>query len=291
MITSKTKATKHFLLILVVLFFVFTPLACNIIFTPLTTISADSLEVYFVDVGQGDCEIIRSDSKTMLIDSGTNAGARELVDTVRNMGITRFDIVIGTHPHEDHIGGLDTIITNFDIGSIYMPEASTNTKTFSDVLTAIRDNGLTVTSPAAGSTFYLGDACCTVFAPNQQTYSDLNDFSIVIRLDYGETSFLFTGDAQSLSEQEMLAIGYNLEVDILKVGHHGSKTSTSPEFLEAVSPEYAVIEVGAGNDYGHPHQITLDNLTAANIKIFRTDNNGTITVKSDGDTFSITTEK
>ncbi len=218
----------------------------------------------------------------MIIDAGTNASTSSLTNTIKAMGITRFDIIVATHPHEDHIGGMDAVISQFDIGKIYMPNATTTTKTFNDVLTAIKNKGLTITAPTSGAVFYLGQAQCTILAPNSQSYKDLNNYSIVIRLVYGNTSFLFTGDAQSESEKEMLLKGYNLKSDVLKVGHHGSNTATSPEFLKAVSPKYAVISVGKDNDYGHPHQVTLDKLAAAAVRVYRTDLNGTITIVSDG---------
>ena len=265
--------------------------------TTATTISQTNtnqkplLEVYFLDVGQGDSEILRYGDKTMLIDAGTNASTNTLLSDIRSLGINQFDLVVATHPHEDHIGGLDAVINNFSIGKLYMPKVTTTTKTFIDVLTAIKNKGYTVTAPVLGSTFNLGDVQCTFLAPNSQKYDDLNNYSIVIKVTYGSTSFLFTGDAQTLSEQEMLRNGFDLKADVLKVGHHGSDSSTSPQFLKVVSPKYGVIEVGKGNDYGHPHQITLDKLAAANVKVFRTDLNGAIIFKSDGSTITVSTER
>ncbi len=264
---------------------------------PITTTSQSTatqkplLEVYFLDVGQGDSEILRYGDQTMLIDAGTNASTTALLSDIKNLGISKFDVVVATHPHEDHIGGLDAVINNYTIGMLYMPKVTATTKTYTDVLTAIKNKGYTVTTPVPGSTFNLGDVQCTILAPNSQSYEDLNNYSIVIRVTYGTTSFLFTGDAEVQSEEEMLAKGYNLKADVLKVGHHGSSSSTSPEFLKAVTPQYAVIEVGQGNDYGHPHQITLDKLATANVKIYRTDLNGTVTFKSDGAGLTISTER
>ena len=260
--------------------------------TPSPSPTQQLLKVSFIDVGQADCTIIQYGTSSMLIDAGGNATATALVSKIKNMGITKFDIVIGTHPHEDHIGGMDAVINNFNIGAIYMPKVSNTTKTFEDVLLAIQKKGLTITTPIPGVTFTLGqDVQCTILAPNSSSYPDLNSFSIVIKMVYGSTSFLFTGDAQSDSEKEMLSKGYDIKADILKVGHHGSTSSTSPAFLKAVSPKYAVIFVGKDNTYGHPHQVTLDKLNAAGIKIYRTDLNGTVTFSVTGSNISISTEK
>ena len=263
-----------------------TPLAS----TTTSTVN-EKLEVYYLDVGQGNSEIIRCGNDTMLIDAGTNASTNTLITDIKSLGITKFDVVVGTHPHEDHIGGMDAVINDFDIGTIYMPKVTTTTKTFTDVMTAIKNKDLTITAPMPGATFSLGDAQCTILAPNSSKYDDLNNYSIVIKVTFGSNSFLFTGDAETPSEQEMLAKGFDLTADVLKVGHHGSNSSTSPEFLAAVSPEYAVIEVGAGNDYGHPHQVTSDKLSAANVKVFWTDLNGTVTITSDGKNLTIRTVK
>jgi competence protein ComEC len=259
--------------------------------SPATSSTPNHLEVYFMDVGQGDSEILRYGNSTMLIDARTNASTNTLVGEIRRLGIGHFDIVIATHPHEDHIGGLDAVINQFSIGKIYMPKVTASTKTFEDVLRAIQNKGLTITTPVSGSSFYLGPDTCTILGPNSQGYNDLNNYSIVLRVVNGNNSFLFTGDAQTESEKEILARGYTLKSDVLKVGHHGSETSTSPDFLEAVSPKYAVIEVGQDNDYGHPHKMTLDKLKEAGVKVYRTDINGTITFSSDGLNISVATEK
>jgi competence protein ComEC len=250
------------------------------------------LKVSFIDVGQADCTIIQYGNSKMIIDAGGNSTANSLVSKIKNMGINKFDVVVGTHPHEDHIGGMDAVINNFSIGTIYMPKVSNNTQTFKDVLVAIQNKGLNVTTPIPGDTFTLGqDVQFTILAPNGTGYGDLNSYSIVIKMIYGHTSFLFTGDAEMDSEREMISKGYDLKADVLKVGHHGSTSSTSPEFLKAVSPKYSVIFVGKDNTYGHPHQATVDKLNVAGTKIYRTDLNGTITFSVTLDKVSVGTEK
>ena len=191
---------------------------------------------------------------------------------------------VHTHTKRDHIGSLDSVINTFDIGKVYMPKVTTTTKTFEDVVDAIKNKGLKITTFIAGTSFKLGEAICTIIAPNSGTYKDLNNYSIVLKLTYKNNSFLFTGDAEGVSEQEMLSKGYDLKADVLKVGHHGSANSSTESFIKKVNPKYAVISVGKGNEYGHPAKSTLDRLSAFKIQIYRTDLSGTITATSDGTT-------
>jgi len=257
-----------------------------------STISYQPMTVSILDVGQADCIVIQHDGEAMIIDAGNNADSTFIVNQLQNLEINRLDVVIGTHPHEDHIGGLDAVINNFDIGTIYMPKVSSNTKTFEDVLTAIQTKGLYVTTPISGTTFTLGDDVqCLILAPNSENYDDTNSYSIVLKVTFNNKSIIFTGDAESDSEQEILAKGYEVKADVLKVGHHGSTSSTSDEFLQAVSPEYAVISVATDNSYGHPHQETLDKLNADGVIVYRTDREGTITITVDGDQLSVSTER
>lgn len=249
------------------------------------------LIVSYIDVGQGDSIAIQCNSANLLIDAGPNTAVNSLLRTLKNLGIQRFDTLVATHPHEDHIGGMDRVIQDFEIGKILMPEVTTTTRTFTDLLAAIRGKGLAITHPAPGDQFSLGGATCTILAPNSASYPDLNSYSIVVRLVYGDTSFLFTGDAQTDSEKEMLAHNFTLKSDVLKVGHHGSATSTSPGFLGTVAPRYAVISVGKDNDYGHPYIGTLRNLAAVGASILRTNLNGTVAITSDGTNLTVKTEK
>lgn len=246
----------------------------------------ETLKVHFLDVGQADSILLQCGGSSMLIDAGNNGDAMLVTGYLKKQGITRLDYLIGTHPHEDHIGSLDAVIKSFDIGQIYMPKVTTTTKTFKDVILAIKDKGLTVNTPVPGSGFKLGNAECTIFAPLGSKYDDLNNYSIVIKVVFGKTSFLFTGDAQAVSEDEMISQGYDIKADVLKVGHHGSYSSTSDEFLDKVRPGYAVISCAKVNDYGHPHKETMDKLQNRGIIIYRTDESGTIICTSDGDKIS-----
>lgn len=251
----------------------------------------DNLVVRFVDVGQADCEILQfPDGRNIIIDGGKNDTEDNLVKKIKKYGIEKFDYVIATHPHEDHIGGLDKVIDNFEIGCVYMPDATSNSKTFSDMLDSIENKNVEVKQAKAGITVIDEEKINMVFvAPNSDYYEETNDYSAVVKLTYNGCSFLFTGDAEALSEREMLANGMDLRAQILKVGHHGSSTSTTYEFLRKVNPTYAVIEVGKDNSYGHPHDETMEALDG--IKVYRTDTDGTITMECDGVNLAVTTEK
>lgn len=254
-----------------------------------TEAAAKQLKVSFIDVGQGDSELIQTpNGKTMLIDAGTNDTGINVINYLKKQGIKKIDVLVATHPHEDHIGGMDNVINDFSIGKIYMPKVTTTTKSFKDVLNSIKKKGLKITVPAAGSSINLDNLVKTqVLAPNSTKYENLNNYSIVIKMTYGKKSFLFEGDAQTESEEEMLKKGYYLKSDVLKLGHHGSKSSTSPNFLKKVSPKYAIVSCGKNNDYGHPHKVTLQKLAAAKVQVFRTDLQGTIVVTTDGTTIKI----
>ncbi len=249
-----------------------------------------NLKVHFINVGQADSILIEQGSKYMLIDAGNNGDGKLVKNYLLNEGITKLDYVIGTHPHEDHIGGLDYVINDFKIGKIYLPKVTSTTKTFQDVVTAMKNKGMKATVPKPGETFNLGSAKCTILAPNGSGYEDLNNYSVVVKLEFGSNSFLFTGDAEEISEKEMLSKGFNVKADLLKVGHHGSRSSTSDEFLSKVNPKYAVISCEIGNDYGHPHKETMDKLKNKNIPVYRTDELGTIIATSDGKTITFNTK-
>lgn len=250
-----------------------------------------ALAVHFIDVGQADSILITLKDAAMLIDAGNNEDNQLVVDYIKEKGISTLDYVIATHSHEDHIGGMDAVIKTFDVKSVIMPRVESTTKTFEDVVEAILNKGLKVTPPVPGTKYLLGEAEFTIFAPNSEAYEDTNDYSVVVKLRYGSTSFLFTGDAGFESEEEMLEMGYDLRADVLKVGHHGSKYSTSMKFLQAVKPQIAVISVGKDNQYGHPATETLQRLRQAGVKIYRTDESGTIIATSDGNKIEILTDQ
>lgn len=256
--------------------------------------ASGTLEVYFFDVGQGDSELIRlPGGENILIDAGTSSTEDELVGELRSLGAETLDLVVATHPHADHIGGMAAVIDAFDVRQVVMPRVSESdtptTKTYENLLQSIADKGLTITPAEPGDELLSsGGAVLTVLAPNGEDYGDLNNYSVVLRLTYGEDSFLFTGDAEEASEEEMLSLDWPLTATVLKCGHHGSETSTSPAFLDAVSPQYAVISCGVDNDYGHPDAVTLEKLEAAGVEVFRTDRQGTILASTEGSGVTMT---
>ena len=251
-------------------------------------------QIYYLDVGQGDSELIRlKTGENILIDAGTPETAKELADYIENLGVKKIDSLIATHPHADHIGGMAQIVSRFSIGKIYMPRIPDSqiptTETYEKLLTAIDQKGLKITAGKAGITVLdSGGEKLEILAPNSAKYGGLNSYSIVTLLTVGEKRFLFTGDAESDSEKEMTAKGYDLRCDVLKCGHHGSSTSTSAAFLKAARPVSAVISCGVGNDYGHPDKEVVARFQKAGVTIYRTDRQKTILAECDGKTISFT---
>jgi len=247
------------------------------------------LAVHFLDVGQADSILIQASSGVnVLIDGGNNADGPGIVSYLKSQGVSQLNAVIATHPHEDHIGGLDTVIKEFPVDQVYMPKAVTTTKTFEDFLTAVSDSEAKVIQAKAGVVLDVPGLDGVFLAPVGDYYEDLNNYSAVLKFTFNNVSFLFMGDAESLSESEMLQAGYDVKADVLKVGHHGSNSSTSTEFLTRVSPKYAVISVGANNDFGHPSASVLSRLSDAGVQVYRTDRDGTVVMRCDGETVTIT---
>lgn len=251
---------------------------------PVTT----NLIVDYIDVGQADSILVRNKEMAMLIDAGNNEDGKDVVNYLKTKGVTKLNYVIGTHPHEDHIGGLDDVInSDIEIKNILMPKITTNTKTFEDVLDAIENKGLDIKAPEKGYEFKIGEANCKVMTDSILDKDNLNLSSIVIRLTFGNNSFLFMGDSEKENEETI----FWPKTDVLKVGHHGSNTSSSQEFLEQVLPKYAIIMAGEGNSYGLPKDEIIKRLENLGTTIYRTDKNGTIEITSDGNEIKIKTEK
>lgn len=241
----------------------------------------EQVRVAYLDVGQGDSIFAElPGGECLLIDGGESENSSKVADYIQREGFDRIDYLVATHPHSDHIGSLPEIIRQFDIGKVYMPKVQTNTQLFERLLDEIQSKGLKITEAKAGVTVKDTESLNMEFvAPTGQKYSDLNNASAVLRLRYGETSFLFTGDAEKESEDD---ISMNVQAQVLKAGHHGSEYSSSEAFLNRVSPKYVVISCGAGNQYGHPDEAALDRFAAVGAKVFRTDKQGNIIIASDG---------
>lgn len=247
------------------------------------TIQAEDvlLRVDFLNVGQADCALLSTNGHYMVIDGGNNGDADRILSYLEEQGVEKLDAVVGTHPHEDHIGSLDAIINHFDVDAVYMPKIMHTSKTFEDVLDAVANKGLKIKSPSPGDTIDFNGLEIEVLGP-QREYKDFNNNSIVLKVNAGETAFLFTGDAEETAEKDILQAGYDLQADVLKVGHHGSSTSSSQAFLQAVKPKYAVISVGVGNSYHHPEEEALQRLQSIGAEIYRTDLQGDIVCTTDG---------
>ena len=251
--------------------------------------SGSTLEVHYIDVGQGDSILIVQGDHSMLIDAGDNSSGTKVQSYLQANNIDTLDYCVGTHPDSDHIGGLDVILYKFDCKAVWMPDCSKDTNTYRDVISAINSKNYKITNPVPGDTYPLGDARITILAPVKDYGEDANNNSIAMKIEYGENSFLFTGDCEEEAEADMLASGMDVSAQVMKAGHHGSNTSNTEEFLEAVAPEYFVISCGEGNDYGHPRAEVLNRLRAMGISVFRTDEQGTIVAVSDGEEITFNT--
>lgn len=254
-----------------------------------------NLYVNFVDVGQGDCIYITSGGQNILIDCGEASESDNVISYLNKQNVNRLDYVIITHPHSDHMGGMDDIILSYDIGEVIMPRLADNdipdTRYFENFLDACSKKGLYITEAQVGRTFVIGEASAEIIAPTGIGYKNHNDYSVGLLLKHGNNDFLFTGDAEALAEKEMLETGKLEHVRVYKAGHHGSSTSSSKAFMEIVSPDYAVITCGAGNSYGHPHDEIVNRLSKYVKKIYRSDINGNIEFESDGLNLMVRSER
>lgn len=250
----------------------------------------DLLKVHYLDVGQGDSIFIElPNNETMLIDAAESYQSENIINYLKNLNYKKIDYVIGTHPHTDHIGGLKDIINTFEIGKIYMPKVVSTTKTYESLLMAIKDKNLKINTAKAGTSIIDTDALkINILAPTNSTYTELNNYSVVTKITYGTTKFLFMGDAEKLSENE---IKEDVTADVIKIGHHGSNTSSSIDFIKKVNAKYGIISVGLNNKYNLPKEEIITNWENSGTKIYLTSINGTITASSDGTNIKIESEK
>lgn len=249
-----------------------------------------TLEVHYIDVGQADSALLLCGGESMLIDGGNVADSDLVVSYLADQGVEHLDYVVCTHAHEDHVGGLSGALSQYPAGCVLAPVTEYDTKAFGNFLKYTGEQDLDITIPAPGDAWTVGTAAVTVLGPVKD-YDETNDTSIVLRVDFGENSFLFTGDMERTAEADLLESGAYLEADVLKVGHHGSSTSTSYPFLRAVDPTYAVISVGENNDYGHPHEDTMSRLRDDDAIVYRTDLQGHIVCTSNGQDLTFTMQK
>ncbi len=248
------------------------------------------LQVHFIDVGQADCALLSCDGKYMLIDGGNVADSSLVVSYLQRAGVAELEAVVCSHAHEDHVGGLAGVLAVFPTAAVYAPTRTYASACFDKFMYYVNQQDLTVQIPAPGEEFLLGGARVRVLGP-VKAYPDTNNTSLVLRVTFGETSFLFTGDMEREAETDLLESGAAVTADVLKVGHHGSSTSTGYRFLYEVDPRYAVISVGTDNSYGHPHEEVLSRLNDATVTTYRTDVCGTIVAASDGADISFRFER
>lgn len=252
--------------------------------TAAAPVSGDSLLVHFIDVGQADCALLEFGGEYMLIDGGNKDDGQLVVSYLEQQGVEELDVVVCTHAHEDHVGGLPSVLAVYPTARVYSPTKTYSSNIYDDFMYYVDQQRLEVTLPVPGDTFRLGEAQVTILGP-VMSYAETNDTSIVLRVDYGETSFLFTGDMETAAENDMLDYWDDdalFKADVLKVGHHGSNTSTGYRFLNAVDPDYGILSCGRDNSYGHPHEEPMSRLEQAEVTTFRTDELGTVLASSNG---------
>ncbi len=256
-------------------------------------ITDSDFSVYYLNVGQGDCSIIISDDSVMMIDTATPNRIKEIRSSLMTLNIKTIDYLVITHQHDDHMGCAAEIIQSYDVKNVIMPKLSeinmVTTQAYEELLTAISENNVNAIPANSGYTFSFGGSAVEILSPSKQD-KNLNNMSIVLKVTFGETKFLFQGDAETKIENALLKSEFDLKADVLKVGHHGSNTSSSQKYLNAVSPKIAILSYGADNSYGHPNEKVLERLENLNVSVYSTALNGIITVTSDGKNISVTTE-
>lgn len=245
--------------------------------------TVQTLKVHFLDVGQADCALIQFGDQFALIDGGNYLDGYDVVEYLRAQGVEELALVVGTHPHEDHIGSLPVVIQVFDVKEVWTSALPYRNSVVADFIHAAEAKGLSVQQPQPGAVFQLGEATITMLGPVRTDYEDVNDLSLVLMVQYKNNRFLFTGDMELAGETDLLDSGADVKADVLKVGHHGSYSSTGYRFLREVDPTWAVISVGAYNDYGHPHDEPMSRLRDAEVIVHRTDRQYTIVATSDGE--------
>lgn len=249
------------------------------------------LAVHFIDVGQADASLVLCDGHSMLIDGGNAADSNLIAAYLKKQNISTLDYAICTHAHEDHVGGLSGALSVVSVNTVLAPKTEDDTRAYQNFKQKVLEQGLTIQHPSAGDGFTLGSSKVQIVGPVDENTDDLNNTSIVMKLAYGSTSFLFTGDAEKDEENDIIKAGYDLSADVIKVGHHGSNTSTGYVWLREIMPKYAVISVGKNNRYGHPNEKTLSRLSDADVKLYRTDLQGDIIAVSDGNNITFTTSR
>lgn len=250
------------------------------------------LSVFVIDCGQGDSILAElPNGENLLVDGGPGSNTEQVLDFLASRSTDKIDYLVATHPHEDHIGGLDDVIDTYPVGEVYMPDITATTQAYSNLLEAIDKKGLKLTVPESGE-YLVGDAgsefSVMCLAPNASEYDDVNNYSIVLKLRYGSRSVILAGDASKESELQQLSAGYDLSADVLKIGHHGSDSASTENYLKAVNPSAAVISCGAGNTYGHPHASVLSRLERLGVTVYRTDTQSTIAIVTNGTSLTIT---
>ncbi|MDR0460981.1 MAG: MBL fold metallo-hydrolase [Nitrososphaerota archaeon] len=253
-----------------------------------TGTGGSKLEVIFLDVGQADSILLKTGDHAMLIDAGNTGQDQLMLNYLATYNVTKLDYLVATHPHADHIGSMASVVKAMtSIGTVIMPDKPHTTATYKNLIKAIDEKNIPLNTPSPGDVFTMGEANIQVIAPKDTSDNDLNAVSIVLRVEFGENVFLFTGDAETKSENNQLASGLPLKADVLKVGHHGSRTSSTQKYLNAVAPSYVIISCGVNNSYGHPHSEAMSRLVGTGAAIYRTDENGTIILVSDGKTITV----